>query len=157
VAGDVKNDDVVAQIRAAYEKKKARPLPPAVLPDEPRQTAPREVIEEAPIELGHLHFAWHIPDLRHPDLPVLDVLGVLLGNGRSSRLYQEVREKQGLVHHADAWTYSPGSPGLFGISAIVDAERFSDARGALLVELEKMKTAPVPAAELNKAVKQFIS
>ena len=80
-----------------------------VLPDEPKQTAPREIIEEAPIELGHLHFAWHIPELRHPDVPVLDVLAVLLGSGRSSRLYQQVRERQGVVHHADAWTYNPGS------------------------------------------------
>ena len=29
----------------------------------------REVIEEAPIELGHFHFSWHIPELRHPDVP----------------------------------------------------------------------------------------
>ena len=63
-------------------------MPPVVLPEEPKQTAPREIIEEAPIELGHFHFAWHIPELRHPDVPVLDVLAALLGNGRSSRLYQ---------------------------------------------------------------------
>ena len=120
VVGDVKRDDVVAQIRTAYEKAKARAMPPVVLPEEPRQTAPREVVEEAPIELGHFHFAWHIPELRHPDVPVLDVLAVLLGSGRSSRLFQQVREKQGVVHHVDAWTYSPGNPGLFGMSAVVD-------------------------------------
>ena len=61
------------------QKFKARALSPVVLPEEPRQTAPREIVEEAPIELGHLHFAWHIPELRHPDVPVLDVLAVLLG------------------------------------------------------------------------------
>ncbi len=98
-------------------------MPPVVLPEEPRQTAPREIIEEAPIELGHFHFAWHIPELRHADVPVLDVLAVLLGSGRSSRLFQQVREKQGVVHHVDAWTYSPGLPGLFGVSAIVDARQ----------------------------------
>src|SRR5512135_2037462 len=107
VAGDVKHEEVVGQIREAYAKAKARPLPPVVLPEEPPQTAPREVIEEAPIELGYFYFAWHIPELRHPDVPVLDVLAVLLGSGRSSRLYQEVREKQGVAHHVDAWTYNP--------------------------------------------------
>src|SRR5262249_14824163 len=76
VAGDVSHDEVVAQIRGAYAQTKARALPPVVLPFEPKQTAPREIIEEAPIELGHFHFAWHIPDLRHPDLPILDVLAV---------------------------------------------------------------------------------
>src|SRR5664280_552231 len=157
VAGDIKRDEVVAQIRAAYEKNKARPIAPAVLPEEPRQTAPREIIEEAPIELGHMHFAWHIPDLRHPDVPLLDVLGVLLGHGRSSRLYREVRDKQGVVHHVDAWTYSPGNPGLFGMSAVVDGDKFIQARDAMLGEIEKLKTTPVDSKELSKVVRQFIS
>ncbi len=157
VTGAVKTADVVAQIRKAYEKTRARSLPPLVLPTEPRQTTAREVIEEANIELGHLHFAWHIPDLRHPDVPILDVLAAVLGSGRSSRIYQEVREKQGLVHFADAWTYNPGNPGLFGISAVVDADKFSAAREALLAEIEKLQTTLVPAAEVQKAVKQFIS
>ena len=157
VAGDVKNDEVVAQIKTAYEKTKARALPPNYLPAEPKQTAPREIIEEAPIELGHLHFAWHIPELRHPDVPVLDVLAVLLGSGRSSRLYQQVRERQGVVHHADAWTYNPGSTGLFGMSAMVDADKFSAARDAMLAEIEKIKSMSVSANEVQKAVKQFIS
>ena len=157
VAGDVKNDEVIAQIRTAYEKTKARALPSVVLPEEPKQTAAREIIEEAPIELGHFHFAWHIPEVRHPDMPALDVLAVLLGCGRSSRLYQQVREKKGVVHHVDAWTYSPGNPGLFGMSAIVDADKFTAARDALLAEVEKIKKSPVSAGELGKAVKQFIA
>jgi zinc protease len=157
VAGDVKHDEVVTQIRAAYSASKAKPFSPTVLPEEPRQTASREVVEEAPIELGHFHFAWHIPDLRHHDVPALDVLAALLGNGRSSRLYQEVREKKALVHTADAWTYSPGAPGLFGMSAMVDPDNFDKAREAMLAEADKMKSSLVPAQELGKAVKQFVS
>ena len=157
VAGDVKRDEVVAQIKTAYAQTKSRALPPNFLPAEPKQTAPREIIEEAPIELGHLHFAWHIPELRHPDVPVLDVLAVLLGSGRSSRLYQQVRECQGVVHHADAWTYNPGSTGLFGMSAMVDADKFTTARDAMLAEIEKIKSLSVSSDEVQKAVKQFIS
>ena len=157
VAGDVKRDEVVAQIKTAYAQTKSRALPPNFLTPEPKQTAPREIIEEAPIELGHLHFAWHIPELRHPDVPVLDVLAVLLGSGRSSRLYQQVRERQGVVHHADAWTYNPGSTGLFGMSAMVDADKFTLARDAMLAEIEKIKSLSVSSDEVQKAVKQFIS
>jgi zinc protease len=157
VAGDVNPETVIAQIRDAYSKSKARPLPPIVLPEEPQQMAPREVLEEAPIELGHFHIAWHIPGVRHADVPILDVLAALLGNGRSARLYQQVREAKGLVHSVDAWTYSPGAPGLFGISAMVDAAKFVPARDAVLAEVEKMRTTPVAPEELNKAVKQFIS
>src|SRR6266436_439862 len=157
VAGDIKSDEVVAQIREAYAHTKAKAIPPVVLPEEPKQTAAREIIEEGPIELGHCHFAWHIPEVRHPDVPILDVLAALLGNGRSSRLFREVREKKGLVNSIDAWTYSPGNPGLFGLSAMVDADKFVAAQEAILEEIEKMKSTLVPDAELAKGVKQFIS
>ena len=157
VAGDVKNEEVVAQIKTAYAQSKSKAMPPVVLPLEPKQTAAREIIEESPVELGHIHFAWHIPELRHADVPVLDVLAVLLGSGRSSRLFQQVREKQGVVHHVDAWTYSPGLPGLFGISAVVDGDQFEAANQAILAELEKIKSLSVSSDELHKAIKQFIS
>ena len=90
-------------------------------------------------------------------MPVLDVLSVLLGGGRSSRLYQQVRERQGLVHHVDAWTYSPGLPGIFGMSAMVDADKFTAARDAMLAEIERVKSMSVSSNEIQKAAKQFIS
>lgn len=155
--GDFCADEIEAQIRKAFAPVKAKAFPLAVLPEEPKQAGEREVVEEAPIELGHFHLAWHIPDLRHADIPALDVLATLLGSGHSSRLYQAVRERQGLVHSVDAFTYNPGHPGLFGMSAVVDAPRFEEARAAMLQELERMKTELVAPAELSKAIKQFTS
>ena len=157
VAGDIRADDAIAQIREAFSKTKARPIAPMFLPSEPRQTAPREIIEEAPIELGYLHFAWHIPDVRHPDTPALDILSSLLGNGRSSRFFREIREKKGLVTSADAWIYSPGEQGLFGVSAVVTADKFQPARDALLAEIRRVQEDLVPAPELAKVVKQFVA
>jgi zinc protease len=157
IVGDIPAKAVVEQIQTAFGSAKTRPLPPLVIPGEPRQTAPRETIEEAPIEHAHFHFSWHIPDLRHPDIPVLDVLATLLGAGRSSRLFQQVREKAGLVHSVDAWTYTPGGAGLFGMSAVADALEFDAARVAMLGQIERMKEESVSAAELDKAVKQFVA
>jgi zinc protease len=155
VVGDINAAEVEEQIRSSFANAKARPMPPAVLPPEPKQISARSVTEEAPIEMGHFHFSWHIPELRHPDVPILDVLATLLGGGRSSRLYQQVRQKKGLVNSIDAWTYSPGNPGLFGMSAVVEADKYDAARAAMLAEIERMKAKPVSAAELTKAVKQF--
>jgi len=155
VVGDVNAQEVEDQIRAAYAKSKLHALQPFVLPEEPKQIAPREVIEEAPIELAHFHYSWHIPDLRHPDIPLLDILATVLGNGRSSRLFQEVRDKRGLVSSIDAWTYTPGNPGLFGVSALTDAHKFALAQTVILAEIERLKTTPILESELSKAVKQF--
>jgi zinc protease len=155
VVGDFKTAEVVAQIKAAFADNKARPVPQPVLPSEPKQTSPREVVEEAPVELGHFHLAWHMPDVRHPDTAALDVLSTLLGSGRSSRLYQAVREKTGLAHSVSAWVYTPGQTGLFGVSGVCDGDKFSAARDAILAEVERMKVERVSSAELAKAVKQF--
>jgi zinc protease len=157
VTGDVKAGDVEKQITDAFAKNSAKPMPPMVLPREPRQTGPREIIEHAPIQLGHYHFCWHIPDIRHPDMPALDILASLLGSGRNSRLFREVREKKGLVTSADAWTYTPGEQGLFGMSAMIDGDKFAPSREALLAEIERVQNEPIPAAELAKVIKQFIA
>ena len=157
VVGNVKHDEVVAQITTAFSKSKMKTVPQAVLALEPKQTAPRELLEEAAIELGHVFFSWHIPDVRHPDLPALDILATLLGNGRSSRLFREIREKKALVNSIDAWTYTPGDTGLFGISASVDADKFSAAKAAIIEEVERLKTEPVPVDDLAKVIKQFIA
>jgi zinc protease len=142
VVGDIQPGAVVEQIQQAFANSKARALAPVFLPSEPRQTAPREIIEEAPIELAHFHLAWHIPDLRHPDLPAL---------------FREVREKKGLVTAADAWTYTTAEQGLFGMSGVTDAAKFIPARDALLAEVRRAQSKAVPAAELAKVVKQFIA
>jgi zinc protease len=157
VAGDVKPEEVVAQIKQAFAGTKARPIEAVVLPDEPRQTAPRETIEEASIEIARLHLSWHIPDLRDSDVPLLDVLAGLLGTGRSSRLFREIREKQGLVTSIDAWTYNPGNPGLFGISAVVEPAKFAAARAAIFEEIDRVTREPVAEAEIAKVVKQYVS
>ncbi len=157
VVGDIRAQEVVRQLGEAYASNKARPLPLAVHPEEPRQTAAREVVEEAPVELGHVHFSWHIPELRHPDLPLLELLATLFGGGRSSRLYQTVRERKGLVSSIDAWTYSPGHPGLFGISALIEADQFVAARAAILTELDRLTRNGISAGELKKGIKQLVS
>ncbi|MDB6058315.1 MAG: Peptidase inactive domain protein, partial [Verrucomicrobiales bacterium] len=157
VTGDIKTDDAIAQITHSFKGNKARPMAPLPLPPEPKQTGAREIIEEAAIELGHVHVSWHTADLRHPDMSVLDILAALLGSGRSARLYREVREKKGLVTSIDAWTYNPGEIGLFGASAVVDAKQFAPARDALYAEIERIKNEPVPAEELAKVVKQFVA
>lgn len=157
VVGDVKREEVFAQIQKAMSDARSRPLPALELMEEPRQMAPRETVEEAAIELGHVHLGWHIPELRHPDVPHLDVLATLLGGGRSSRLYREVRQKRALVTAVEAWVYSPGRPGLMGVSATVEGDKYAAARDAILEGVEQIRTEGPSAAEVAKAVKQFIA
>lgn len=155
VVGDIRAEEIEQQFRNAFAEVKAKSLAPFLFVEEPRQIAPRERIEEAAIELAYLHWSWHIPEITHPDIPLLDVLATVLGAGRSSRLYQNVREKAGLAHSVDAWTYNPGHPGLFGVSAIVESKLFKPLREAVIREVETVKSELIEPGELAKAIKQF--
>ncbi len=155
VVGDFQPSEVLDQVTQAFAGSGARAVPPGPVIPEPPQTAPREVVEEAPVELCHFHLAWHIPDVRHEDAPALEVLATLAGHGRSSRLYREVRDRAALVHSISAWTYSPGHEGLFGVSGTCDGPKLAEARAAILAELDRMKTERVTGDELSKALKQF--
>ena len=155
VVGNVQADAVIEQVRTAYAGTLARSIPVNYLVPEPRQMSPRQELELAPVEHAHFHLSWHIPDLTHPDVPVLDVLSTLLGGGRSSRLYQAVRERASLSHSVSAWIYAPGLSGLFGVSGVCDGSKFSESQTAILREVVRMGKEPVSGAELAKAVKQF--
>ena len=155
VVGAIDPEEVVEWISKAYAGHPARPLPSIPLTSEPKQVAAREVIDEGPFEHAHFHFAWHVPDIRHRDIPALEVLSTLLGGGRSSRLYREVRDAKALVHSADAWAYTGEESGLFGMSAVADPNKLAQAREAMLEEMHRFHVGLAKESELAKAIKQF--
>ena len=101
--------------------------------------------------------AWHIPELTNPDVPALDLLSTILGDGRSSRLYRRVREEAGLAFSISAFSYTPGDPGLFGIDATVDPKKREAAEQLALRIVDEVKSAGVTAVELEKAKKITLS
>ena len=155
VTGNVDTDEVINVLNDRYSSHPMRPLPSVLLDTEPKQIAPRERLEEGPFEQAHFHYAWHIPDVRHQDIPALDVLSVILGGGKSSRLYREVRDRQALVHGVDAWTFASAHTGLFGMSAQTDGTNLGQAQKAMMEEIARCRNELAKPDELAKAIKQF--
>src|SRR4029077_8988778 len=91
-------------------------LAPVLVPGEPAQLAPRNENRYEDVEITRAVLAWPIPGLTHEDAPVLDLLATILGHGDSSILWQEIRERTGLVHSIDASSWNPGTTGLFCVS-----------------------------------------
>ena len=123
VVGDVDAQKVRQQLIELFKPYPEKSLKPVFIPAEPPQLGRREVHQEFPTELTHLSLAWHIPEVTNPDVPALDLLSTILGDGRSSRLYRRVREEAGLAFHIAAFSYTPGDPGLFGIDATLDPKK----------------------------------
>ena len=157
VAGDVEAEQVRAQLATLFAPYPRVSLPPVFIPEEPQQLGRREAHTEFATELTRLHLVWHIPGITHRDVPALDVLAMVLGAGRSSRLYRRLREDLALVHSIDAWCYAPGHPGLFGVDAVLDPEKRPAVEaevGRLLAELHDQG---VSERELEKARRMSLS
>lgn len=157
VAGDVNTAEVIAAVEARLGSKGNRMMASVILPLEPEQTGRREAHAEFATELTKMELAWRTPDLHHPDTPALEVLGVLLGQGRSSRLYRELRERRGLVHEIGAGAYTPTQGGLFYVGAEVDPGKREEVTTAVLEAVEEIKQNGVSADEVLKARRIFLS
>ncbi|HME88592.1 MAG TPA: pitrilysin family protein [Chthoniobacterales bacterium] len=153
VVGDVDAEKVHQQLAEFFKDYPEKSLKPLFVPEEPPQLSRREVHNEFATELSRLSLAWHIPEITHPDVPALDLLSTILGEGRSSRLYRRVREEKGLAFSVAAFSYTPGDPGLFGVDATVDPKKRVDAEKLILQIVAEIKQAGVTAEELVKAKK----
>src|SRR6201993_280564 len=157
VVGDVDAEKVRQQLGEAFKSYPEKSLQPVFVPAEPPQLGQREVHQEFATELSHLSLAWHIPAVTNPDVPALDLLSTILGEGRSSRLYRRVREEAGLAFRISAFSYTPGDPGLFGIDATVDPKKREGAEQLALQIVDEVKQSGVTADELTKAKKIMLS
>src|SRR5438552_15480767 len=157
VVGDVNADAITKQLGDFFKDYPAKSLTPVFIPSEPPQLGRREMHQEFVTELSRLSLAWHIPEITHPDVPTLDLLSTILGDGRSSRLYRQVREETGLAYGVSAFSYTPGDPGLLGIDATVDPEKRDAARDLVLKIVEEIKANGVTSDELAKGKKISLS
>ncbi|MEY2489065.1 MAG: zinc protease [Verrucomicrobiota bacterium] len=157
VVGDVDAEAVNQQLAAFFEDYPAKSLEPLYIPAEPPQLGQRVVHQEFATELTRLSLAWHIPEITHPDVPALDLMSTILGDGRSSRLYRRVREEAGLAFGVSAFSYTPGDPGLLGIDATVEPAKREATQELVLKILEEIKNEGVTSDELAKAKKISLS
>jgi len=86
-----------------------------------------------------------------PDRWTLDLLGAVLGDGMSSRLFLELRERRSLAYDVSTFAASYSDCGTVGVHAGFDPERLEDVVGAILHELDKVVQEPVSNAELERA------
>lgn len=156
IAGDVDAGEVTAYLKTVFKDFKRRARAPVVLPAEPQQLTVRVNRETGPYQVSRLHWAYHTVSLDNPDAPALDILASILGDGRSSILYKKLREELRLVHSISAWSQTPASEGLFGISAVFDPANESKVREALKQCLLDCANRPFTAEEIAKAKRAYM-
>ena len=106
-------------------------------------------------DLEQVHLVLGFPGIaaEDPDLYAAGVLSTLLGGGMSSRLFQEVREKRGLVYSVYSFLSHYADGGTFGIYAGTGESEAEEILPVIAEELGKVQAA-VSSDEVERAKAQ---
>ncbi len=155
IVGDFKTADALALVRKHFGPIPRIAKPAPVYTTEPPQRGERRLTIRRPGTLPIVNLAYRAPAAKSPDFYALDVLSTVMSAGRTSRLYQNLVEKQ-IASSADAAGQSLRDPFLFFFDATaapgVTAERLEE---ALQAEVERVRTEPVTDEELARAKNQI--
>jgi zinc protease len=132
---------------------------PVVVPAEPPQLSPRWREKEVPFaRLTQAIVGFPSVTLTHPDLYALDVLAMILGEGRTSRLYQRLKDQEQRVLTVTATNWTPSFvQGQFMISLDLSPQQWPMALTSVLQEVERIRTTLVSPKELERVKKQVIA
>lgn len=150
VAGNIQHKEVAAAISQALgDWKKQGALPEFLGYRE--QPGQRLRIEKRDTEQAHLCLALPGISLFHPRRFSLDLLNIILGEGMSSRLFTEIRDRLGLAYSIHSYVDHFLDSGAVFIYAGVEPEKLETAVKAVLEELRKLAEEAIPEAEIIKA------
>jgi predicted Zn-dependent peptidase len=149
VAGDLDHKDVVAAVESAVGDWTST-TPRSWIPSLPGERESVVVLDNRRTEQAHFCLALRGLSSRHPDRYALGLLNVVLGEGMSSRLFLELRERQGLAYDVHSSVSHFLDDGAVVVYAGVEPARINDAVSRAMAELNRMREA-VPEDELEKA------
>ena len=150
IVGDVDTARARSSIEQAFGDMAAG-QPQAPRPTQPPRGRPLVRVVARDVKECQLLLGYRGPGVHHEDVPALDLLAVVLGQGESSRLNLEVVRNSQLVTSASAYTFAARDPGLFVVGASLPPRRPERALAAVLAEISRLRTEEISAEELAKS------
>ena len=157
LVGDFKTDVAVALIKQYFEDIPAQTSPSAPDMTEPEQKGERrKVIEDSFARTPRLDIVYKIPPGNTPDWYALDVLGGVLSNGVSSRLYQKFVKEKEMALSVEADANEHRGPSLFWFSVMArPSTDLGELEKLLYDEIARVQNEPVADWELKKVQMQL--
>jgi predicted Zn-dependent peptidase len=119
------------------------------------QSNPQVFVHYKETDQTHLVLGVRAYSVGHKDLPILKLLSIILGGNMSSRLFINIRERQGLCYYISSHLEAYTDCGYLAVKAGVDNKRVKKAITLILKELQRAREEKNSEQELNKA-KEFL-
>ena len=150
--GDFAADALLAQIEKAFGSIPAAAPAPAVRAIEPPQQGENRTVLRRAAQLPFVAIAYHVPNLKGPDAPVLEVISAVLSGGKSARLHQQLVYQKRLARDAGAsYELTTIDPGLFILyGQPLPGKSAKNVEQELLGQVERLQRTPVDDRELTK-------
>ncbi|EAI1701496.1 insulinase family protein [Campylobacter coli] len=98
VSGDIDSEEVFSGAKKHFEKiKNTKPIP-KIHTKEPKQDGAKRIEIKKPTQTELLAIGFKIPNFKHKDIPALNALAELLGNGKSSMMNEILIDELNLVN-----------------------------------------------------------
>ncbi|WP_188260050.1 M16 family metallopeptidase [Azospirillum tabaci] len=149
-AGRLEHDRLVDMALSAFDGLSSRPAPES----EGARYAGGDFREARDLEQMHLVLGFDGVGVHDPDYYAHSVMSTLLGGGMSSRLFQEVREKRGLVYSIYTFSGAYRDGGLFGVYAGTGEDEVAELVPVVCDELMRV-TEDVTEEEVARAAAQL--
>jgi predicted Zn-dependent peptidase len=124
---------------------------PNLTPESPfTETIRYEYVDDS-LQQARLVMAWRVPGMEDLEQTyALDILASILGQGRTARLFQDLRETQGLASSISVSNMTYITQGIFYISAHLPVENLAVVEEAIAHHLSTLQTELVTEAEIER-------
>ena len=113
---------------------------------------PKRLEVQRPGALAYLGVGWLGPKLDHADTPAVDLLVSILGQSRSSRLPQSLRERLALVNSVSSEYAALEAGGIVTVTAQLEPANLARAEAEILAEINRIREHGITEAELRRAI-----
>lgn len=156
IAGRITPKDAVAKVEQVFGdwQTPPEPLPVLTLPSlnlQPYQTKKPQETQQSIVMLGYL-----APSVHQPDYTAIKLLSTYLGNGLSSRLFVELREKRGLAYDVSAFYPTRLDAATFAVYMGTAPENTAIALEGLRTEVELLSSAQLEEKALQTAKNKLL-
>jgi predicted Zn-dependent peptidase len=103
---------------------------------------------------AHLGFGFHVPSADSKDRYIPEIINCILGDGMSSKLFQEIREKRALAYTAHSYLHQEKGYGFISAYIGTSKEKIKEAKVAAIEEIKKLKN--ITKSEFEEAKENVI-
>ena len=155
VVGDVDTAKAVAKIQQCFNQEYKKPVKKNFRKEHQLQTQKRKV-DYTDTQSGYMMIGFRGVDILDKDTYALDVLSEVLGGGKSSKLYRDIKEQKGLAYSISASNGSYRDDGIFYISANFTPTSLEKLEKAVFEEIAYIQKYGITDEELQRAKQMII-